>query len=51
MPTTPSTQAVQAASEAQSEQQAEAKLARLGGSLIDPTKIMLQDKLAFVLGA
>ena len=50
MPTTPSSKAVQAASDAQSEQQAEAKLGRLGGTLIDPTKIMLQDKMAFLLG-
>ena len=30
---------------------AEARLQKMGGSLIDPHKIMLKDKLAFVFGA
>ncbi|KAL4422696.1 hypothetical protein ABPG75_008893 [Micractinium tetrahymenae] len=45
----PSPSAADAATTAERKQE-DASLARVGGSLIDPRKIMLQDKLAFVFG-
>lgn len=47
VPPSPSSGSVVAAAEKTKE---EACLAHVGGSLIDPRKIMLQDKLAFVFG-
>lgn len=46
LPPSPSSDVTAAAEETKEE----ASLARVGGSLIDPRKIMLQDKLAFVFG-
>ncbi|EFN52360.1 hypothetical protein CHLNCDRAFT_138776 [Chlorella variabilis] len=47
---TASGKAAEAAREAREEVAAEARLQKMGGSLIDPHKIMLKDKLAFVFG-
>lgn len=49
-PTSAASSAALDAREAVAEQAAEAQLVKTGGSLIDPSRIMLKDKLAFVLG-
>lgn len=51
LPKSKSAAAALEAVQAVAEEKAEASLERVGGSLIDPKKIMLKDKLAFVFGA